>query len=295
MRKILYIPGLLPKPEHALHREQLFRCLRHAMAVEAPSVLDELDANPDVFDIVSWTHAFYGEHRDLALDIAAIDACLSQTEASAADRREVHGLRVRLQRLVRVGSDYVPWLVPWLAGEKVARHIGDLKRYTDDVDGAGGDARVQLRDCLLESHARDERILLIAHSMGSVIAFDTLWSLCFDSRSEFRLDTLFTMGSPLGQWFVRRYLLGHRQQALPREPANIDYWHNLSAWGDMTCARMQLAPMFPNMRAQLKAQTDEVTHNWFRLDGELNPHAEYGYLANRATARVVADWWRRGG
>jgi hypothetical protein len=33
--------------------------------------------------------------------------------------------------------------------------------------------------------------------------------------------------------------------------------------------------------------------NAFRQDGELNVHAEYGYLANKVTAAVVADWWRR--
>jgi hypothetical protein len=33
--------------------------------------------------------------------------------------------------------------------------------------------------------------------------------------------------------------------------------------------------------------------NFFRLDGELNVHAEYGYMANRETAAVVANWWRQ--
>ncbi len=33
--------------------------------------------------------------------------------------------------------------------------------------------------------------------------------------------------------------------------------------------------------------------NFFRHDGELNVHAEYGYLVNKVTAAVVADWWRQ--
>ena len=37
---------------------------------------------------------------------------------------------------------------------------------------------------------------------------------------------------------------------------------------------------------------DRVVHNYFRLDGELNVHAEYGYLVNEATARIVGNWWR---
>ena len=37
---------------------------------------------------------------------------------------------------------------------------------------------------------------------------------------------------------------------------------------------------------------DQRIYNWYRLDGVLNPHAEYGYLVNPDTATVVVDWWR---
>ena len=38
---------------------------------------------------------------------------------------------------------------------------------------------------------------------------------------------------------------------------------------------------------------DEEIFTWFRLGGILNVHSEYGYLVSDATARIVADWWRR--
>jgi hypothetical protein len=37
---------------------------------------------------------------------------------------------------------------------------------------------------------------------------------------------------------------------------------------------------------------DHILHNYFRLDGDLNPHAEYGYLANDVTATIIAEWWK---
>jgi hypothetical protein len=37
---------------------------------------------------------------------------------------------------------------------------------------------------------------------------------------------------------------------------------------------------------------DHLVHNWFRLQGVLNVHAEYGYFVNSVTARIVTDWWR---
>ena len=36
---------------------------------------------------------------------------------------------------------------------------------------------------------------------------------------------------------------------------------------------------------------DRPLFNYFRLNGHLNVHAEYGYLVNEVTARIVAEWW----
>ncbi len=37
---------------------------------------------------------------------------------------------------------------------------------------------------------------------------------------------------------------------------------------------------------------DYGVQNYFRLKGKLNVHAEYGYLVNAVTARIVSEWWR---
>jgi hypothetical protein len=37
---------------------------------------------------------------------------------------------------------------------------------------------------------------------------------------------------------------------------------------------------------------DERMLKWFRLDGKLNVHAEYGYLVHEKTARTGVEWWR---
>ena len=42
----------------------------------------------------------------------------------------------------------------------------------------------------------------------------------------------------------------------------------------------------------VKSFKDKAVYNYFRLEGVLNVHAEYGYLVNEETARTVADWWR---
>ena len=102
------------------------------------------------------------------------------------------------------------------------------------------------------------------------------------------------MGSPLGQSYMKRKLKGHDKFGTARYPSNIKYWKNLSAVGDLTAINPYLATEFSEMRdlGLLEAIEDEELLNFFRLDGELNVHSEYGYLVNEKTALTIAKWWR---
>ena len=42
----------------------------------------------------------------------------------------------------------------------------------------------------------------------------------------------------------------------------------------------------------LKSLEDEAILTYYRLDGELNVHAEYGYLVHEKTAHTIVEWWR---
>jgi len=68
-----------------------------------------------------------------------------------------------------------------------------------------------------------------------------------------------------------------------------------SAVGDMTAVNPYLAKDFGEMaRLGLVERIEDIEiFNFFRHDGELNVHAEYGYLVNKDTAAVVAEWWRQ--
>jgi hypothetical protein len=103
------------------------------------------------------------------------------------------------------------------------------------------------------------------------------------------------MGSPLGQSYLQRRILGHDRSGTERYPDNIRRWVNLSAVGDMTAVNPFLKDGFAEMlRLGLVESIEDIEiFNAFRQDGELNVHAEYGYLVNRETAAVVANWWRQ--
>lgn len=290
---ILYVPGLLPKPEPKSHRDALFRCLLAGLRRHDEKVALDIAANLHCFDIVSWTYDFYLEHRDIGLDAAAIEAVIAQAEAGAADRAEAKSWKRRLARLAFSAADIMPFLVRFITNDRLELHLRDLRRYQLNENEIAEHTRQMLKMPLRSATESDRPVLLIAHSMGSVIAWDSLWQMSHNERDRVHIDTLLTMGSPLGQRFVQRRLHGFHEKGSERYPLGIDRWVNLAAVGDLTAVDPALADDFGAMvdRGLVSTIDDRELHNYFRLDGVLNVHAEYGYLANPVTARIVADWW----
>jgi hypothetical protein len=292
---ILYVPGLLPKPEAGVHRQALRRCLLAGLQRHDAGVAEEVAAAERNFDLVSWTYDFYREHRDFDLDAKSIDDLLAQPDASEQDIVEASSPGKRLMRwLYRVGNLF-PFLIPHLADERIELHLRDLMRYVHNRNDIAAHTREMLKMPLRAAWEAGRPVLLAAHSMGSVIAYDALWEMSHDERDELRVDLLLTMGSPLGQKYLQRRILGHDSTGPARYPGNIRRWVNLSAVGDMTAVDPYLKSDFGDMLefGLIESIEDIEIFNFFRHDGELNVHAEYGYLVNKVTAAAVADWWRQ--
>ncbi|MEW2558532.1 hypothetical protein [Streptomyces griseorubiginosus] len=149
-------------------------------------------------------------------------------------------------------------------GRKLLSFIRQVYRYLHHDIGERIRAEVQT-----ELHREGPR-LVIAHSLGSVIAFDML------TRSDTGpgpdgLSTLITCGSPLA-WPTIRHSLG--QTGPLHLPAGMD-WLNLHAAGDVI-AQHGLAAIAPAAR-------DELVHN-----GLAAPHAAQRYLEKEPLASLVA-------
>ena len=292
---ILYVPGLLPKPEADEHRRALRRCLLEGVRRQDAAVAEQIEASERSFDLVAWTYDFYREHRDFALDARSIDDLLAKPDASEQDIVEASSPGKRLMRwLYRVGNLF-PFLIPHLADERIELHLRDLMRYVRNSNGIAAHTREMLKMPLRAAWEAGRPVLLAAHSMGSVIAYDALWEMSRNERDELRVDLLLTMGSPLGQNYLQRRILGHDRSGPARYPDNIRRWVNLSAVGDMTAVDPYLKSEFGDMLefGLIESIEDVEIFNFFRHDGELNVHAEYGYLVNKVTAATVADWWRQ--
>jgi len=291
---IIYIPGLLPKPVPEVHREALLRCLLAGVRRVDEDIAGAIEANDNGFEIISWTYDFYRAHRDIALDTTAIDAVIEQRTATSTDTSEATSWKRRLTRWIYTLGDLMPFLIPHIATERMEVHLRDLRRYVHDVNGIAAHIRRMLKVPLMAAARSQRPVLLIAHSMGSVIAFDSLWELSHEGHDHAQVDLFLTMGSPLGQRYMQKRLKGAAKSGYGRYPANIRRWINLAAIGDLTALDRKLVNDFAEMLelGLLEIFEDEVITTHFRMNGELNVHAEYGYLVNEKTAHTIVKWWR---
>ncbi len=292
---ILYIPGLLPKPRPEAHHDALFRCLQAGVRQVDEALADDIVATPHSFDLVSWTYDFYREHRDIAIDRQAIEDVIEQPVASSADRSEAASWKRRATLALHRLGDLMPFLIPYMASEKTEVHIRDLSRYLRNRNGIADHIREMLKLPLRAATEAERPILLLAHSMGSIISWDSLWEMSHEHGDRVAVDTLVSMGSPLGQNYLRKRIKGNDREGAERYPQNVRRWLNISAVGDMTAVDPTLANNYAEMQrlGLVESIEDRSMFNAFHLDGVLNTHAEYGYLANEVTGRIVAEWWQR--
>ncbi len=294
--RILFVPGKNPKPSPAEHREQLFRCLVHGVGRADPEAARELADAPDTFTLIPWNALYYGAEKPLESDLPWIDTLLTRTGPTEDEVREALSWRRKAARAMVSIADLLPFLIPLLPDPAVKSTIQETERYFGNFGGIGGRVREQLKAPLREMLGRGERILLIGHSMGSVIAYDSLWELWHVEGRRDRIDTLLSLGSPLGMRFAQRRLRGVRERGARRYPSNIRQWLNIAAEGDLTAldptVADDFAPMLTYGQVEKIVDIDSGIFNFFRNEEGLNVHRSYGYLVNPRVGEVVAKWWR---
>jgi pimeloyl-ACP methyl ester carboxylesterase len=286
------VPGMKPKPPPRLHKRELLRALVSGLAWTTPEAARALRDNPDWFTLVSWTHRFYGRYRDIALDIPGIDRILQQPEPSEEDLREIDSAARRVRRLWHLVGDALPFLGRLVARPELRLTMSEVLRYFSDDDGVASEIRRLLKTVLQQAWRADERVLLIGHSLGSVIAYDTLWELSREDRDARRVELFMTIGSPLATRFIRRSLRGADRDNAERYPANIASWVNVSAKGEMTALRPVRPYFSPMLELGLAESIEDVTelYNHFRGEIGLNVHMSYGYLVHPLVAGRIGDW-----
>lgn len=247
--------------------------------------------------MIAWNALYYKESKGIEIDIPCIEALLAQTGPRSEDMLEALSWHKRRSRLLYLLGDLLPFLIPLIPSPAIKNTIGETLRYFENHNNVASEVRELLKAPLRESLRKGERILLIGHSMGSVIAYDALWELWHEENNRSQIDLLLTLGSPLGMRFVQKRLIGFRDRDGRRFPGNIRHWVNVATEGDVTALDPTLHDDFKPMIARGHTVAIEDLHQgifgYFRdRAGVLNVHRSYGYLVQPTVGKAIAAWWR---
>lgn len=146
---------------------------------------------------------------------------------------------------------------------------------------------------VLKKYKGDD-ILLIAHSMGSIIAYD----VCNFTVPEIDIDTLVTMGSPLGLPIILSKIAEEKkledQSVIKlKSPPNISKsWFNFADIQDNVALNYNLADDFESNDHGVQV-IDTIVVNDYVIKEERNPHKSYGYLRAPEFSNILADFLER--
>ncbi|MBN0042725.1 hypothetical protein JS756_01085 [Streptomyces actuosus] len=129
--------------------------------------------------------------------------------------------------------------------------------------------RATVADAVRHSGAR----VLVAHSLGSVVAYETL-----HAHPDLELDLLLTVGSPLGLPALMRKLEPEPVAGRGARPSGVRHWVNIADVGDLVAVPPRLGDAFP---VDLHETTDI---------GLFDPHTLGGYLSSGLTAAALAPY-----
>ncbi len=293
-KKIIFIPGKNPKPDPEIHRALLWRALLTGVTRVDAETVQALSASGDLV-LIAWNFLYYQETKLTETDAPYIETLLRKDGPDAHDIEEALSCQNRRARLLYMLGDLFPVLIPFIPDPAVKSTIAETLCYFENRDGIGSRIRELLKAPLRRMFADGERVLIIGHSMGSIIAYDALWELWHEENNHGRVDLLITLGSPLGMRFVQKRLLGFREKNARRFPGNIRRWKNIAAQGDLTALDPTLRDDFRTMIRLGLTDTIEDVHEgvfgYFRDQDGLNVHRSYGYLVQPAVGATIADWW----
>jgi len=146
---------------------------------------------------------------------------------------------------------------------------------------------------VLRKYRKDD-VLLLAHSMGTIISYDVLT----DQTGDIKIDTFVTIGSPLGIPVVTDKIAVERNYDLKREkklitPENVvRSWYNFSDLHDKVALNYNLADDYLANSLHV-LPVDTIVYNDYEIEKQRNPHKSYGYLRTPELSRVVFDFLTR--
>ncbi|TDI94856.1 MAG: hypothetical protein E2O76_14690 [Caldithrix sp.] len=257
-------------------------------------------------ELVYWAHFLYSEPQStkvsdprspLHINEPYVPAALNSVAQSPSRVRKkfLDWLEIMMDKLML--SENRLFNFDRIAEYIIRKKFRDLELYFHrsnvELDQVGLYAKKLIRKELaqiLRKH-RKKDILLISHSMGTVISYDVLTQLVPDIR----IHTFITLGSPLGLPAVIRKIFTEQHKDLKNEkllatPENIrQSWFNFSDLNDRVALDYKLRNDF-KQNVHGIGPKDTIVHNDYENKGEKDHHKSFGYLRTPEVAEVILSF-----
>lgn len=305
-RTIIFVHGRGFKPPPGEYLDVVVAALAAGLDQDQPHLLD-------TFTSANKHLAYYG---DLNNDYLAADGAVFDEMLDVSDRQDtLHHLRLvdRKKGFSVKNYDKLPgksalgeftasalaFLLSVIGAQKsvVSRLNKDLGEYWKPDSEFRGSILERVRAAICAAVERDEHVMLISHSTGSIVAYDALWQLSHDpefceSFHDAKIDIWLTLGSPLGDSMVQKQLLGGDRRGRERYPTNVLAWHNVSAEDDIVAHDRTVADDFKAMMKQRQVGSirDYRIYNMAVRYGCSDPHCSIGYLCHPRVTKILSDW-----
>lgn len=295
MKKIIIgIHGLGNKP-----KEQLLKKWWKESILEG---LSSINKNVEVpFELVYWADIIY--EKPLDEKIIDSDNMYYLDEPYIADngykRETKRSLRAKIFDLIEKIADKVflnrnmTTNFEELTEKLIHHYFKDLDTYycngkNDSVENCRIKKKIQDRLYKKLSEYADYEIFLIAHSMGSIVAFDVLW----ENKNKIKIHTFVTIGSPLGIPVIVSKMFNEQKGKnsrikKPHVPESIkNRWVNLADTEDQVALDPTLFDDYGPNSSGLRAK-DKMVNNSYIMNNVSNPHKSYGYLRTQEMAEEI--------
>lgn len=173
------------------------------------------------------------------------------------------------------------WLTsrPWLGSTLPAVVLTDLKQVRaylcDKPKGIRAEACARVKETI----RREKPRVVVAHSLGSVVAWEALCSL-----GDSGVHTFITIGSPLGiKALVHSRLLPAPAHGRAAWPGGVQRWVNLAEKGDIVATEPKLQGLFNSSPANMAVVDLPISNGWS------DPHSALHYLTAAHTGQAIAE------
>jgi hypothetical protein len=238
--------------------------------------------NRPPLQLAYWADIQYAKPLTLADDDEPYVAAQGRGPLPRHDPNLFDKARVFLQkwggRVIDKGKDLIG------LDEPVERLLGvpfrDLRDYYQDA-AKRKLMRARLSD-LLKQHATD-KVCLIAHSMGSIIAYDVLREV--EKTAPAKIAHWVTVGSPLGLPIVAFNI---RQEFVSTQtPQQVERWTNVADPEDKVAIDCNLHDEYVSNASGVRPHDVLVQNGYVSPQGKKNSHKIYGYLRTPEFSDII--------